>query len=104
MAAIVLLCFTYNGSRLIKRWYTCYSFHTENFIFFYPDTATRLGSVSDTDDGRSTSTTSPKPATKSVSWASSVTSSVTSSDSASDAQEIVALRQELKESMRENLE
>lgn len=43
---------------------------------------------------------SPKPATKSVSWASSVTSSTESSEQ----QEIIALRHELKEVMKENLE
>ena len=62
------------------------------------DTATRLGSTADTDDEESTrGFSSPKPPTKSVSWASSVTSS-------SGDQEIVFLRTELKEAMKENLE
>lgn len=71
-----------------------------NYSLSPADTATQLGSVSDVDDVRDTQSVSPKPATKSVSWAASLTSSTESSDQ----QEIVALRQELKQTMRNNIE
>lgn len=59
------------------------------------ETATRLSVSDDIESGYA----SPKPS-KSVSWASSVTSST----EGSEQQEIVALRLELKETMKENLE
>ena len=74
--------------------YDCYSF----CLFVVEETATRLGSGvnEDTESGYA----SPKPPpTKSVSWASSVTSST----DGAEQQEIIALRLELKEAMKENL-
>ena len=59
------------------------------------ETATRLSVSDDMESGYA----SPKPS-KSVSWASSVTSST----EGAEQQEIVALKLELKETMKENLE
>lgn len=86
--------------------YTCtrYLLHGQTWYYlllfvYHADTATRLGSTADTDDEDSSRMfSSPKPPTKSVSWASSVTSS------SDEQQEIVFLRSELKEAMKENLE
>ena len=68
-------------------------------IVYSADTATQLGGMDDT------TVSSPKPPTKSVSWASTVTSSaVTSSADSPELQEIGFLKHELKEAMKENLE
>lgn len=69
-----------------------------NFYVYSLDTATQLGSVDDDKD-----LLSPKPPTKSVSWASSLPSSSISSEDY-DQQEILSLRHDLKEAMKDNLE